>query len=164
MLDQQLIIKRNNIKVVLLTNGDSLKSILLLLSFNLGVTNEDEMKKISNKLICKKKFTALVASVLKRLDELLNQISFLRAGIGKATTLSKEMRESYMNKIKFAECIHFIVCSIDNIVHFEKEVNEGFYSKVIGNRGEDVLKKTLIHFLKILKQQKNLKKISKKKN
>lgn len=152
MLDQQLIIKRNNIKVVLLTNGDSLKSILLLLSFNLGVTNEDEMKKISNKLICKKKFTALVASVLKRLDELLNQISFLRAGIGKATTLSKEMRESYMNKIKFAECIHFIVCSIDNIVHFEKEVNEGFYSKVIGNRGEDVLKKTLIHFLKILKQ------------
>lgn len=164
MLDQQLIIKRNNIKVDLLTNGDSLKSILLLLSFNLGVTNEDEMKKISNKLICKKKFTALVASVLKRLDELLNQISFLRAGIGKATTLSKEMRESYMNKIKFAECIHFIVCSIDNIVHFEKEVNEGFYSKVIGNRGEDVLKKTLIHFLKILKQQKNLKKISKKKN
>ena len=123
-----------------------------MLSFNLGVTNEDEMKKISNKLICKKKFTALVASVLKRLDELLNQISFLRAGIGKATTLSKERRESYINKIKFAECIHFIVCSIDNIVHFEKEVNEGFYSKVIGNRGEDVLKKTLIHFLKILKQ------------
>ena len=147
MFEREVIIKRNNINVDLLANRDSLKSILLLLSFNLQVTTKDEIQKISRALVCKKKFSCLVVSVLRKLKQLLNSTTFSRRGVENTKNVSEE-KELYMNKIKFVECIHFIVCTIDNIVHPEKEVNEGTYSKIIGNRGEEALKKSLIYFFK----------------
>lgn len=55
MFKLEIIINRGNINADLISNRDSLKSILLLLSINLEITKKDEIKKISDKLlICKK--------------------------------------------------------------------------------------------------------------
>lgn len=157
MLELEILAKRSNINIDLLANRDTLKSILLLLSFNLGVTTKNEIEKINEKLIYQKKFSFLVISVLKKLNELLHPIAFKRGGIGNTITLTEEKKEFYLNEIKFVECIHFIVCSIDNIVHSQKEEEEEYYSKIIGNRSEEILKKSLIQFFNDPKNMDELK-------
>ena len=143
------LIIRNNINVDLFANRDSLKTILLMFSVNLNVTKIEEIKKMLEHYSCAKKFTKLVVDVLRYLDKQLNPEIFTRAGVSTNTEeLSKEEKEKITKKIIFVECIHFIVCSIDNIVHSEEKEEEktDIYSKLIGSRTKEKLQESLIHF------------------
>ena len=143
------LIIRNNINVHLFANRDSLKTILLMFSVNLNVTKIEEIKKMLEHYSCAKKFTKLVVDVLRYLDKQLNPEIFTRAGVSTNTEeLSKEEKEKITKKIIFVECIHFIVCSIDNIVHSEEKEEEttDIYSKLIGSRTKEKLQESLIHF------------------
>ena len=162
MFDREVIIKKNNFNIDLLANRDSLKSILLLLSFNLKIMKKKDIQKISSSLIYKTKFTSVVVSVLKELDKLLNPITISRQGFENNANLSPEKKKLLLNTIKFVECIQFIVCTIDNIVHPEKEVKKDSYSKIMGNRGEDALKQSLFYFFEDPKTVKELKQLVKK--
>ena len=143
------LIIRNNINVDLLANRDSLKTILLMFSVNLNVTKIEEIKKMLEHYSCAKKFTKLVVDVLRYLDKQLNPEIFTWAGVSTNTEeLSKEEKEKITKKIIFVECIHFIVCSIDNIVHSEEKEEEktDIYSKLIGSRTKEKHQESLIHF------------------
>ena len=88
--------------------------------------------------------------ILGHLDKKLNPVIFFRSGFSSHTeTLSQEEKEKIKNQLIFVECIHFIVCSIDNIVHPEEEEEEkktDIYSKLIGRRSKKKLQESLIQF------------------
>jgi len=143
------LIIRNNINMDLLANRDSLKTILLMFSVSLNVTKIEEIKKMLKDYCCTKKFTKLVVDILGHLDKKLNPVIFIRSGFSSHTeTLSQEEKEKIKNQLIFEECIHFIVCSIDNIVHPEEEEEKktDIYSKLIGRRSKKKLQESLIQF------------------
>lgn len=140
---------RNNINVDLLANRDSLKTLLLLFSVNLNVTSIRDIKTISKNSIIKTKFTSLMVSILKNLkDSLEPEPSWRKNDQSQKAenTLSDKKKKEIKDKFIFVECIHFIVCSIDNIVHSTKEQGCDVYSKLIGKRSKENLEKSLIHF------------------
>ena len=108
----EVLIVRNNINIDLLANRDSLKSLLLILSINLGYSTDNDIIKDSKILKYKEKFSNLVFNVLSKLSSNL-QTPFSRAGI---TSILSDI-DTYKKYIIFVECIDFIVLSIDNIVH-----------------------------------------------
>ena len=146
----EFLIIRNNINMDLLANRDSLKTILLMFSVSLNVTKIEEIKKMLKDYCCTKKFTKLVVDVLGHLDKKINPVNFIQSGVSSNTeTLSQEEKEKIKNQLIFVECIHFIVCSIDNIVHPEEEEEEkktDIYSKLIGKRSKKKLQESLIQF------------------
>ena len=72
---------------------------------------------------------------------------FLRKGFEEK---NKPLDEEDKNKIKkqliFVECIHFIVCTIDNIVHTPEEKENNEFSRITGNRSKEILERCLIQF------------------
>ena len=69
-----------------------------------------------------------------------------------------KIKEKIKNQLIFVECIHFIVCSIDNIVHPEEEEEEktDIYSKLIGRGSKEKLQESLIQFFENPKTMKEL--------
>ena len=121
---------RNNKNVDLLANRDSLKTLLLLFSVNLNVISINEIRKISKNSVTKTKFHSLVVNILKKLKDSLEPESSLRRkdkDLKEEITLSEEEKNKIKKKFIFVECIYFIVCSIDNIIHPKDEED---YSKV----------------------------------
>ena len=159
------LVMRNNINVDLLANRDSLKSLLLLFSVNLNVTSIKEIKEISKNSIIKTKFTSLIISILKKLKQSLEQESSWRRkdqNQKAENTLSEEEKNEIKKKFIFVECIHFIICSIDNIVHPPQEKGCDVYSKLIGKRSKETLEKSLIHFFQNPRTMEELNSIIKK--
>lgn len=171
MWELESLIIRNNINVDLLANRDSLKTIVLIISFNLGVTKIKDIKTISKNLTYNKKFTKLLLAVLEQLNILLHpaqlpwrkgakdeQSQSLNESEKANTSGEKDKpnlnKEKIIKKIIFVECIHFIVCYIDNIVHPPEESNKNIindtdsdiYSKLINQRTQETLKRGLIQF------------------
>ena len=160
------LVMRNNINVDLLANRDSLKTILLIFSYNLGLTTKEEMKKINNNLFYHEKFTQLLLKVFRKLENSLKLSVFSRPGYSDASsskTLAEKDKEKIEKQFIFVECIHFIVCSIDNIVHPpENEDNNSCYSKLIGISSKEILEKCLIQFFDNPKTTEDLKAMIKK--
>ena len=154
----EVLIVRNNINIDLLANRDSLKSLLLILSINLGYSTNNDIIKDSKILKYKEKFSNLVFNVLSKLSSNL-QTPFSRAGI---TPILSDI-DTYKKYIIFVECIDFIVLSIDNIVHPPNDqTDEDVFSKLVGKRNIATLDEGLIHFFKNPKSIKELIEITKK--
>ena len=71
-----------------------------------------------------------MVNILKKLKDSLEQESSLRKkdqDLKEEITLSEEEKNKIKKKFIFVECIYFIVCSIDNIIHPKDEED---YSKV----------------------------------
>ena len=156
---------RNNINADLLANRDTLKTVLLIFSYNLGVTKKEEMEKLGETNIYNGKFSNLLLKVFQKLDNELNPI--LRKDVSK--NLSENDKKKIIKKFMFAECIHFIVCSLDNIIHPSIKEDNNSYSKLYGNRSKETLEKCIVQFfnnpktidelkvmIKILKEKDNL--------
>ena len=145
--DLESLVMRNNINIDLIANRESLKTILLMFSVNLGITTKEEIKQVSKELKYGGKFTELILNVLRKLNSNLNPIIIPRAGFEKE---NKPLNNEEKNKIKkqfiFVECIHFIVCTIDNIVHPPEEKDNNEFSKIKGNRSQKLLERCLIQF------------------
>ena len=151
------LIMRNNINIDLLANRDSLKTILLIFSYNLGVTKKEEMIIIEKNQFYNQKFTRLLVKVLNKLNESLNPIEFSRKGFSNAKTLNEKDKIKIQKQFIFVECIHFIVCSIDNIIHPQEKEENNNYSKLIGSRSKERLEKCLIQFFDNPKTTEDLK-------
>ena len=85
--------------------------------------------------------------LLANRDSLKTILLMLSVNLNNTETLSQEEKEKIKNQLIFVECIHFIVCSIDNIVHPEEEEEKtDIYSKLIGRRSKEKLQESLIQF------------------
>jgi len=140
------LIMRNNINIDLLANRDSLKTILLIFSYNLGVTKKEEMIKINNNQFYKHKFTQILLKVFNKLNKSLNPPVFFRQGFSNTQPANEKDKDTIKKQFIFAECIHFIVCTIDNIIHPQEKEENNNYSKLIGSRSKEKLEKCLIQF------------------
>ena len=155
----EVLIVRNNINIDLLANRDTLKSLLLILSINLGYSTINDIVKESNILKYREKFSNLVLKVLSKLSSHI-QVPFTRAGI---TPILSDI-ETFKKYIIFVECIEFIVLSIDNIIHpphDDDQSDEDVFSKLIGKRNIASLDEGLIHFFKNPKNMEELVQITK---
>ena len=155
----EVLIVRNNINIDLLANRDTLKSLLLILSINLGHSTTNDIVKESNILKYREKFSNLVLKVLSKLSSHI-QVPFTRAGI---TPILSDI-ETFKKYIIFVECIEFIVLSIDNIIHpphDDDQSDEDVFSKLIGKRNIASLDEGLIHFFKNPKNMEELVQITK---
>ena len=117
-------------------------------SVNLNITKIEKIKNMLKDYYCTKKFTKLVVFVLRHFDKKLNPVIFIRGGVLDNTEeLSQEEKEKIKKQLIFVECINFIICSIDNIVHPEEEEEKtNIYSKIIGRRTKEKLQESLIQF------------------
>ncbi len=85
--------------------------------------------------------------LLANRDSLKTILLMFSVSLNNTETLSQEEKEKIKNQLIFVECIHFIVCSIDNIVHPEEEEEKtDIYSKLIGRRSKEKLQESLIQF------------------
>ena len=145
----ELLVKRNNINMDLLSNRDYIKTIVLLF----GAKLDDKIKKYIEKdsignYYCKIKYTSLVTEVLKKINQSLDKFGFKRQGITPSKEES-EGKESVIKKIIFIECCHFIVCVIDNMIHPLQGIdNQETFSKIYGQRSISTLRDSIKLFFK----------------
>ena len=135
------LIIRNNINIDLLVNRDSLKTILLLFSINKNIlTTTSLYKDLLGDYACKEKFSSLVLKTLKHLDSKLNENFFFRKGM---TIQNPNNPEEIKKDFIFVEFIHFIVCTIDNLLHPSNQNTPKKFSTIIGKRALDTLSQGL---------------------
>ena len=135
------LIARNNINIDLLVNRDSLKTILLLFSINKGIlTTKHLYKDLLGEYSCKENFSSLVVKSLRYLDSKLIHSGFYRKGM---ISLRSDNPEEIKKDLIFVESIHFIVCTIDNIIHPPSKNTPKTFSKIIGRRALDTLSQGL---------------------
>jgi hypothetical protein len=146
-----------------------------MLAFNLDIIQKREMNNIIKKGEYSGKFTELIMRVLRELKtpEAEKELAWRKSSetgnnnIGnkkekneKEKTKTEEDKNyndlKNIKKIIFVECIHFIVCCIDNILHPTEEIdNNGeihddadIYAKIVGKRSLKSLESGLIQFFK----------------
>ena len=149
----EALVIHNNINMDFISNRDSLKTLLLIVGVNLKVVSEPEIKSICQNFVSKVKFTKLILKILDNLSMKLNPKELpWRRGMEKEKNdqvLSEEEKKKIIHNIIFVECIHFIVCCIDNIVHppdkIDNNENGNIYSKLMGKRSQDNLEKGLFN-------------------
>ena len=135
------LIARNNINIDLLVNRDSLKTILLLFSINKGIlTTKHLYKDLLGEYSCKENFSSLVVKSLRYLHSKLIHSGFYRKGM---ISLRSDNPEEIKKDLIFVESIHFIVCTIDNIIHPPSKNTPKTFSKIIGRRALDTLSQGL---------------------
>ena len=152
----EALVIHNNINMDFISNRDSLKTLLLIVGVNLKVVSEPEIKSICQNFVSKVKFTKLILKILDNLSMKLNPKELpWRRGMEKEKNdqvLSEEEKKKIIHNIIFVECIHFIVCCIDNIVHppdkIDNNENGNIYSKLMGKRSQDNLEKGLLQFFR----------------
>ena len=152
----EALVIHNNINMDFISNRDSLKTLLLIVGVNLKVVSEPEIKSICQNFVSKVKFTKLILKILDNLSMKLNPKELpWRRGMEKEKNdqvLSEEEKKKIIHNIIFVECIHFIVCCIDNIVHppdkTDNNENGNIYSKLMGKRSQDNLEKGLLQFFR----------------
>ena len=152
----EALVIHNNINMDFISNRDSLKTLLLIVGVNLKVVSEPEIKSICQNFVSKVKFTKLILKILDNLSMKLNPKELpWRRGMEKEKNdqvLSEEEKKKIIHNIIFFECIHFIVCCIDNIVHppdkIDNNENGNIYSKLMGKRSQDNLEKGLLQFFR----------------
>lgn len=157
--DLEALLVRNNINLDVLANRDTLKTFVFLFAVNIDEDNIKLIKedKNNNKFEIKKKFTELVKNVLKKLKQKLEACDLIRSGFNPDDNISK--KDKCINDIKFIECIHYIVCCIDNIVHPPADPQDDNKIKLIGNRSINKLKEGLKLFFKDPEKMNDVKKM-----
>ena len=141
----EALVIHNNINMDFISNRDSLKTLLLIVGVNLKVVSEPEIKSICQNFVSKVKFTKLILKILDNLSMKLNPKELpWRRGMEKEKNdqvLSEEEKKKIIHNIIFVECIHFIVCCIDNIVHPPDKIDNN-------ENGNDNLEKGLLQFFR----------------
>ena len=133
----EVLVTRSNINLDLISYRDTIKSLLLLFGISLGYINrEKELHKDPlGKYSYSGSFSNLVCHLLSKESEKLKKNSGLtRQNIETKENPAKKIAE---DNLKFIEACHFIVCSIDNVVHPEykdKEDEKQFFSQLIVNK------------------------------
>lgn len=161
----EVLVTRSNINLDLISNRDTIKSLLLLFGISLGYINrEKELHKdpLGN-YSYSGSFSNLVCHLLSKESEKLKKSSgFTRPGIEIKENPAKKIAE---DNLKFIEACHFIVCSLDNVVHpkyKDKEDEKQFFSQLIGNKSVPNLLTSLKLFFLDPKNIDELKKITEK--
>lgn len=132
ILKLEALVKRNNINLDLISNRDTLKSILVLFGINIGLLSKNIILKsdLLGNYLPDKKFSNLVCELLCKESEILNKkTGFKRQGF--------DGKENITEKQKIQDNLIFIICTIDNIVHsrYKNEIDaKNFISQLVGNQ------------------------------
>ena len=154
--DLESLLIKNNISLDLLANRDSLKTILFIFSVLLDKSNIGLIKKDGDTLILQKKFTDVLRGVLKSLKSKLDGCKIARNGIE-----NKEKEEEIKKDLVFIECIHFMICTIDNVVHPPENIETNALAKISGIRTLKSLQEGIKLFFKDPKTINDLKNLQK---
>ena len=161
----ETLIMRNNANIDLLVNRDSMKTILLLFLINEGVTKINFLYTDTlGEIKIQEKFTNLVIKGLKHFGGNIPK-PIIRKGVTNTINNNNEIPKDIKEKIIFIEFIHFVVCTIDNIIHPPNQsAAKKTYSKIIGKRGLETLSQGIQLFFENPKTIDDLEKIMGKQN